>query len=59
MQLLTDNNAAPWFLPNVICIWLRSLEALDLHRCHHRHDLRPEGTPPQEDALMGLLRQFA
>ena len=67
MQLLTDDNATPtrcwheppWFLQNVICIWLCSVEALDLHQCQNRSDPWTAGTPPQEDALMGLLRQFA
>ena len=66
MQLLTDDNAQPsrcwhepgWFLQNVICIWLCSVDTLELHSCSNPSPMLPDDHIPPNDALMRLLRQF-
>jgi len=66
MQLLTDDNAQPsrcwhepmWFLQNVICIWLCSVDTLDLHSCSSPSHMLPDDNTSPNDALMRLLRQF-
>ena len=67
MQLLTDDNVTPsrcwheppWFLQNVMCIWLCKMSAIDLHICDPVPVFSAEQpSDPTTAQLMRLLRKF-
>jgi hypothetical protein len=67
MQLLTDDNVTPsrcwheppWFLQNVMCIWLCKMSAIDLHICDPVPVFSAEQpSDPTTAQLMQLLRKF-